>query len=361
MVPKFDLVAVNIILYLLLSFRNMRRVAEAVRDPHASKSPSRDSWKKTASLGFVDQTGCGAWTQHRVIVVSDPEFLLGARTAVISFVLLPPRGPFFFRMVYPQAPVAPGLILLYFVVGFVVQTLFFVRVAQKMDALNFNRTRGLKTRAHKILFIITAVMYLLSAVYWTYCFVNVTARIQVFVDPQASVPGLGFTTLFNALILVNYILSDGVVVWRARLICAPEHRKYMYLPVFIICLTAVDVTALIALRIVSPYYDAFETSTSFASMIDILQLSGLSLSLLSNLTTTGVVGVTAWRHRQAISTGFNKTTQGNRILKLLLESGLLVLASSLIRLPYNTLADLYGPVNIQIAVRPHVASSAFSP
>ena len=102
-------------------------------------------------------------------------------------------------------------------------------------------------------------------------------------------------------------------------------------------------TALIALRVVSYFYDAFETSASFANMVDILQISGLSLSLISNLTTTGVVGVTAWsavplttfvssatsdmklirRHRQAISTGFNKTTQGNRILKLLLESGVL--------------------------------------
>ncbi|KAJ7913400.1 hypothetical protein B0H13DRAFT_2005147 [Mycena leptocephala] len=202
-------------------------------------------------------------------------------------------------------------------------------------------------------------MYLLSAAYWAYRVADVMSRIQFWLEnPQtlqaAHTPVTRWTPLFNASVLLNYLLCDGVVIWRARLICSLDHRKYLYLPLLFLSLTTVAVTGVIGLRIATSS-SAFEAR--FPKAIDTLQVSAFTMSLLSNLSSTGVVGITAWRHRETIRTGFRKTTKGEQILILLVESGVLyciaglfALVSSLIRLPsYTTLGDLYTPVNVQIA------------
>ncbi|KAJ7899024.1 hypothetical protein B0H13DRAFT_2030936 [Mycena leptocephala] len=245
----------------------------------------------------------------------------------------------------PPTPV--GRNILYVVLGLVAQTLF------------FGQKRGLKTTAHMILLVITLFMYLLSATYWAYRIADVISRMYIFIgNPQAPVssPVTRLLTLFNALTLLNYILCDGVVIWRARLICSPDHRKYLYFPLFCLGITAVAVCGVIGLRIAGLYLKTF--GETLIKVVDILQISALILSLISNLSSTGVVGIAAWRHREAVRVGFQKTTKGDQILRILLESGvlycisgLLGLACSLIRLPHTTLAlgDLYTPVNVQIA------------
>ncbi|KAJ7141503.1 hypothetical protein C8R44DRAFT_247973 [Mycena epipterygia] len=217
--------------------------------------------------------------------------------------------------------------------------------------------RGLKSQVNKALLIITLSMYILSAAYWAYCFVEVVIRIQINSQNATSTPITKWLLLFNALILVNYVLSDGVVIWRAGLICSPDHRKYLHFPLFCLIITSISVIGTIGLRIVSVTGLAFSHSSSFRTTINTLQMSNVSLSFISNLSATVVVGVTAWRHRQTIRAGFDKTTKGNQILCLLLESGILycvsgliVLVAPLIRLRYSmTLGDIYTPVNTQIA------------
>jgi len=256
------------------------------------------------------------------------------------------------------APAAIGQTIMYLLAGLVVQTLFFgaYTVIIFLSTRMLMR-RGLKARVNRILLTVTLFMYMLSASYWTYCFVDLVNRIQTYIEnPQGPTAFSKWLVLFNALIFVNYILSDAIVIWRARLICSPEHRKYLYFPLLLMMLAALCVTGVIALRVVT--VSDFTTSErgSFVKAINMLQISGLTMSLVSNVSATGVVGITAWRHRQIICDGFNRTTKGNNILRLLLESGvfyclsaMFVLASSLIRLPYNTLGDLYGPVHLQIA------------
>ncbi|KAJ7680610.1 hypothetical protein DFH06DRAFT_973568 [Mycena polygramma] len=207
-------------------------------------------------------------------------------------------------------------------------------------------------------------------------------------NTQVSTPITRLFGFFNALTLINvcarflssvrrlnailqYVLCDGIVIWRARLICTPDHRKYLYLPLFFLGLTSVAVAGIIGLRITALYKTGF-AKTAFSTMaINSLQVSAICMSIISNLSSTGVVGITAWfvsffrgtqisdwfrRHREVIRV-FRNTTKGAQILRILLESGVLYsltqilvgLVSTLIRLPYNTLGDLYTPVNIQIA------------
>ncbi|KAJ6594200.1 hypothetical protein B0H19DRAFT_1094410 [Mycena capillaripes] len=253
------------------------------------------------------------------------------------------------------SPNPAGQVLLYLAISLVVQTLFFggYTVIIILSTRNITR-RGMKAHQNRILLFITLFMYMLSAAYWAYRTADFIARIR-FPNPQDQTPVTRWFGLFNAFIGINFLLCDGVVIWRARLICSPDHRKYLYLPLFFLSLTAVAVAGVIGLRIASSYSISFESSTQFTEAIDIIQVSGVSMSLISNLSSTGVVGITAWRHREAIRV-FRKTTTGDQILRILLESGVLYciaglfgLASPFIKLPYNTLGDMYTPVNMQIA------------
>ncbi|KAJ7772651.1 hypothetical protein DFH07DRAFT_168485 [Mycena maculata] len=250
-----------------------------------------------------------------------------------------------------------GEAILYLVASMVIQTLVFGAYTVLIILSTRMLIRGLKTPTNMILLIITGFMYLLSAAYWFYRFADIMNRVQIYTSDLQNLPEPStWFTLFNAVVLVNYILSDGVVWWRARLICSPDRRKYMYFPLLFVVLTFISAAALIGLRITAFFSLELQYSGAFLEAINTLQIAGLGLSLISNVSATGIVGIAAWRHRKTIRVAFHKPTQGYQIMRLLLESGILycisgviVLASSLIRLPYNTLGDLYSPINIQIA------------
>jgi len=152
-------------------------------------------------------------------------------------------------------------------------------------------------------------------------------------------------------------------VWRAWIICLRNQRKYLWITMGFLGITAITVSLTIIFRIagtiISPINNLPEGSV-IKSGIDILQIITLLTSLLSNFTATGVVGATAWRHYKTIRAAFSEdktsSLRTNRILLLVIESGVLyclsaltVLVSSLIRLPQGTLGDLYTPINVQIA------------
>ncbi|KAJ6594248.1 hypothetical protein B0H19DRAFT_1094623 [Mycena capillaripes] len=264
-----------------------------------------------------------------------------------------------------------GESLIYSVVGLVVQTFFFgIYTLLTVLATRMLLKRGLKTRAraNHIMFMLTIFTYLLSMTYWIYSVADVADQMKVYNLILQNGPTTGHDTitkwspLFNALVLVNYVFSDAVVVWRAWIICFRSHRKYLCITIAFLILTAGTVTCTIIFRIialvVSPYAQ-LPNSSYLKKGIDILQISNIGFSLISNLSATAVVGATAWRHRQSIRAAFadnKKSTKADQILTLVVESGLLycvsgltVLIASLIRLPVGTLGDIYTPINVQIA------------
>ncbi|KAJ7268693.1 hypothetical protein B0H12DRAFT_62277 [Mycena haematopus] len=216
-----------------------------------------------------------------------------------------------------SSPIPLGRTILYLTVSLVVQTLFFgAYTVIIILSTRMLMRRGLKTLANKTLLAITNFMYLLSATY------SNPQTLQTVSNPVTHL-----LNLFNALALLNYILCDGIIIWRARLICAPGHQ-FCRLP----------------------------ESASRRAHLSLTQL--MLSSFLWSACPYGVVGITAWQHRQAIRDGFNKTSKGDQILRILLDSGVLYciaeffgLATVFIRLPYNMLGDLYTPVNFQIAGR----------
>ncbi|KAJ7187864.1 hypothetical protein C8R46DRAFT_1171180 [Mycena filopes] len=262
--------------------------------------------------------------------------------------------------------------MMYFVFDLVVSTFFFgVYTVLVWFATRNLLERKLTTRVNKAMFGIITFMYLLSAGYWAYSVADGVDRSRSFIDlaknPLKFQPDhtevTKWSPLFNALTLLNYVLSDGIVVWRAWIICRRDHRKYLWITIFFLILTAITVFLTILFRVIglvqSPIAN-LPTNSVLGRGIDILQISTLVTSLLSNLTATGAVGATAWGHWRTIRAAFSESKAGslrtNHILLLVVESGvfyclsaIMVLLSSLIRLPQGTLGDLYTPVNVQIA------------
>ncbi|KAJ7497669.1 hypothetical protein FB451DRAFT_240805 [Mycena latifolia] len=259
-----------------------------------------------------------------------------------------------------------GQYSIYIVVGLVAQTFFFgVYTVIIVLSTRMLIKRGLKTRVNRTMFVITVFMYLLSTAYWVYSVADVADRMNVYIDDLLNPVKdsadhdkvTKWSPLFNALVLLNYIISDGIVVWRAWILCMRNRGKYLGATISFLVLTAVSVLCTIIFRVIGVIRST--TDSHLEPGIIILQVSNFGMSLLSNLTTTAVVGVILLRHCKGVRAAFTdskRSSKADQVLTLLVESGvlycisgLMVLVSSLIRLPQGTLGDLYAPIAVQIA------------
>ncbi|KAF7321785.1 hypothetical protein MKEN_00700300 [Mycena kentingensis (nom. inval.)] len=231
--------------------------------------------------------------------------------------------------------------------------------------------RTLKSTVNKFMLSITLFMYILSDLYWIYCIANGVDRIRGLVQ-QAQRPGSRvlahtpvtmWSPLFNSLIAFNYVISDGIVVWRAWIICLRNHRRYLWISIVFLAFTTMGVVVWIVMRIIGTAISPIENLDQTAGLgraIDIIQVVLLFTSCLSNFSATGVVSATAWGHYKSIRAAFSRekanSVRTNRILLLIVETGvlycfvsLLGMAGTVIRLRYGTLNDITMPVATQIA------------
>ncbi|KAJ3848539.1 hypothetical protein EV368DRAFT_68192 [Lentinula lateritia] len=225
----------------------------------------------------------------------------------------------------------------------------------------YDSRRGLATRARKILFGISIFMFLLSTVYWIASISTLIQLIQVWFlasDPDAhSAPN--YLPILNALAFVNYIITDGVVVWRAWVLCSGDGTKALTMCLFMLGLATVSVTATIVIRISLMVIDTQvgELFNQLNHGINVAQVATLVLSLLTNSLATFLISLKAWRSRTEIrnnlDSAVDRHSRAGKIFALLVETGvvyslscLTVFVSSLIPLKEGTLGDLYTPVNI---------------
>lgn len=207
--------------------------------------------------------------------------------------------------------------------------------------INFCRKRGLRSRVNVTMFCITWFMFLLSTTYWAYSIAYVVDKIQTMGVIEPVVVGTfhdrvtKYSPLFNALVLINVChlflknpcnqLTASLSVrtyWRRRcLACLASmySRKkklhghphlllniddqYVHL-IFISdaypegpLLNIVSVSTTIAFKIASliiyPVTDAPNGSVLFNG-INIVQIANLVMSFLSNVSSTSIIGSTAW-------------------------------------------------------------------
>ncbi|KAJ3555768.1 hypothetical protein NM688_g2388 [Phlebia brevispora] len=260
-----------------------------------------------------------------------------------------------------------GLNVMYKTYLLTFQTLFFgVYMVLIPFSAHILLKRGLRTRTNFILLASIFTPFITSAAYWVVSIADQIERMRTyFVDRSLrdSTTILSYATLFNALIFVNYIFGDGVVVWRAYTLCREDYRKTLIIPTIFLVLTTLFVFGTIGLRI-GTYFTAAGVGGTLADPVkftlNVFQVATLVWSLLTNCSATGIISHKAWRHRQAVRDGIrnarNRSVQAERILVLLIETGAVYLASSLlllvlmfIRLPYGTIGDIYTPCNLQVA------------
>ncbi|KAJ3848540.1 hypothetical protein EV368DRAFT_49114, partial [Lentinula lateritia] len=223
---------------------------------------------------------------------------------------------------------------------------------------------GLATRARKVLFGMSIFMFLLSTVYWIASVSTLIQLIQVWFlasDPDAhSAPN--YLPILNALAFVNYIITDGVVVWRAWVLCSGDGTKALTMCLFMLGLATVSVTATIVIRIALMVIDTQvgELFNQLNHGINVTQVATMVLSFLTNSLATLLISLKAWRNRTEIQDKLDSTvdrrSKAGKIFALLIETGIIyslscltVLMSTLIPLKVGTLGDLYTPVNTQLA------------
>ncbi|KAI0258320.1 hypothetical protein BC834DRAFT_835840 [Gloeopeniophorella convolvens] len=265
-------------------------------------------------------------------------------------------------MFSPSVTHEHGIVLLYRVISIVCQSLCYGVYATLFPNSTYLMVqKGVGTKVKKFLLGMTVAMFTLSTLYFALCMVWLIQLISnwlIPIDPTTSATTICLP-LFSALVLVNYVLTDGVVVWRAWVLCNDDNRKLLVASIFFLGCTSLMVGATIAIRIaltvVSPSDPRQQPLTQ---AINVGQVGGLVLSLVTNILATSAVALKAWRRRKEIA-GIDiveRTSRAGKALALLVESGALYIVSLatglvcvLIRVPDGTLGDLYAPVNTQIA------------
>ncbi|EEB92435.1 hypothetical protein MPER_09054 [Moniliophthora perniciosa FA553] len=218
-------------------------------------------------------------------------------------------------------------------------------------------------------------MFLFSTVYWALK-IRVLMELLMYLDKiptpasSAEAPkkptGIRSTSsvenIVGAIVLINYLLTDGVVLWRAWVLCGLESKRLLRISLFFLVWCTLTVTCTIALRLslelTSSEAPKFKTLTR---AIDVCQVGNQIASFSTNFIATLIIALKAWRYRRMVlpelwAVGKKKGTGGERVLVLLVESGLfycvsgvVVLVASLIRLRVGTLGTIYTPVHVQIA------------
>ncbi|KAH9052655.1 hypothetical protein EDB87DRAFT_1835709 [Lactarius vividus] len=229
--------------------------------------------------------------------------------------------------------------------------------------------KGLRSPSQKILFGVIVFMFSLSTTYLAVSMADLIILIKTWylvIDLSESTgtrsPTETLLVLFNALAPINYVLTDGVVVWRAWIICRDESRKLLRAPIVMLVLTMFGVASTIGVRIFINVDPVNRGKGRLATTINVFQETTYISSLVTNILGTGVISLKAWRYRRWIVADLqhvvDKRTKAEKVLALLVESGVFyifsgafMVAASLIRLPgsHFTLESLYSQAAVHLA------------
>ncbi|EKM61611.1 uncharacterized protein PHACADRAFT_204776 [Phanerochaete carnosa HHB-10118-sp] len=123
----------------------------------------------------------------------------------------------------------------------------------------------------------------------------------------------------TALLIVNIILSDCIVLWRAWVLWS-KRRLLTAISVVLVSSTLV----MSSLNVRNSCQIGYTTGNEFTN--DVYGLAAFVLSLLTNIWATSLISYKAWRHRNSVRRAFKGGSAGTRsakILMLFVDSGLL--------------------------------------
>ncbi|EJD54808.1 hypothetical protein AURDEDRAFT_51722 [Auricularia subglabra TFB-10046 SS5] len=268
----------------------------------------------------------------------------------------------------PEIVPGAGVNILYEVITVLCQTLFYGVYAVLLPfSVYIIRKRGQSQRFNRLLYC-TLFMFLLSSAGWASSVATIVLQIHaLLLAPSQSLRDQisAYSPLASAVVLINYVITDGVVVWRAWVLCWEDSGRLLYAPLVFLGFTSISVSATIVIRVAIMIIRARghigPEPPNLTNAINVTQMANLVLTLLTNIMATALIARKAWwvlnsLRRDRLTYAQETSTPAESVLALVVESGVLyclstitVLVSSLIVLPFGTLGDIYTPVNVQIA------------
>ncbi|KAH9025928.1 hypothetical protein EDB84DRAFT_1273296 [Lactarius hengduanensis] len=222
--------------------------------------------------------------------------------------------------------------------------------------------KGFRSLSQKVLFGVIVFMFSLSTAYLAVSIADLITIIKTwYLDVDLSESAGTRSPMETLLVLFNafYSLTDGVVVWRAWIICRDESRKLLRAPIVMLVLTMLGVLATIGIRIFISIDPVNRDKGRLADTINVFQEITLISSLITNVLGTGMISLKALGWIVAdLQRVVNKRTKAERVMGLLVESGILyvfsgvmLVASSLVHLPgpHITLGGLYTQAAVHLA------------
>lgn len=218
----------------------------------------------------------------------------------------------------------------------------FVSVRDRLFACpctqDMHRKRGLKSKSNMFTFGVTLFMFALSTAYWAASVANLIAKIQsIVIDPseRSTDDIITYHLLFNAVILINvslqydqsifhldiippqYVITDGVVVWRAWILCPNTSRWILLIPTISLALTfsmflrhfgaktslkfswaTVSVFGTIGIRTTITISQArgiaVPNSSPLIHALNVSQVTNLVMTLITNVLATSIISRKAW-------------------------------------------------------------------
>ncbi|GJE88348.1 hypothetical protein PsYK624_044310 [Phanerochaete sordida] len=195
---------------------------------------------------------------------------------------------------------------------------------------------GFKQTSRVIVLFICLVMYAMAATHFA-----TTLRYSTVVLLPGTGPGSA-TCSNPAVLVVNIILSDCIVVWRAWVLWRKRR--------VVIAISAILILATLILSCLSVRGQCYPPSNLYIDDFgDPFGLAAIVISFLTNVWATALVGYKAWEHRRSmhlVSLGGNACTRGAKSLVIIFESGALYCALwaflvAYIALYTHSLADWY--------------------
>ncbi|KAH9896137.1 hypothetical protein C8Q73DRAFT_468217 [Cubamyces lactineus] len=187
-------------------------------------------------------------------------------------------------------------------------------------------TRGLSQRSARILLAVVVALYVSTTSYWAFA-LRFARSVTEIAEGEGTIKQDSITSFGCALtapLLVNIVLSDGVVWWRAWVLSG---RKRLVLLSAGVLLLATFATSVLSTRNSCSLTHARELSFITVDLFsnDAFGVAATALSLFTNASATAVIGVQAWRFRKLLGGHLNTLSgrvRAEEILHLLIESSL---------------------------------------
>ncbi|ETW84156.1 hypothetical protein HETIRDRAFT_415863 [Heterobasidion irregulare TC 32-1] len=214
--------------------------------------------------------------------------------------------------------------------------------------------RGFNSRANLAMLLATLVMFASSTASWALGFTVIIKLIEneLLVDPDQPLESkyamvnqsvFGMNISLPYLALVNYLIGDAIVVWRAWVLWR-NSPKVMTVPIVLWTCSVgpksrpkfhdnTEVTFNLSLIIVaSVLFGVFQIISisvpthRMGIMTGYSQLASWAFELATNIVATSLIGYKTWTYRRFIRQniiGKNRKTSIQKILAILVESGIL--------------------------------------